>query len=112
MGAAGHVHSPAGGQGMNTGIVDAIVLGQLLTRAIRSASDAVLKSYHQLRQPAAKQVLALAGRLTSFRDRSRRSEAFRSQLCPVADRRSSVGPASVRDEPVRAQPKAFSIVAA
>ena len=30
MGDAAHVHSPAGGQGMNTGIVDAVVLGQLL----------------------------------------------------------------------------------
>ena len=30
MGDAAHVHSPAGGQGMNTGLVDACVLGQLL----------------------------------------------------------------------------------
>jgi 2-polyprenyl-6-methoxyphenol hydroxylase-like FAD-dependent oxidoreductase len=66
MGDAAHVHSPAGGQGMNTGIVDAVVLGQLLTRAIRGGSDAVLEAYHELRQPAAKEVLALAGRLTSF----------------------------------------------
>jgi 2-polyprenyl-6-methoxyphenol hydroxylase-like FAD-dependent oxidoreductase len=66
MGDAAHVHSPAGGQGMNTGIVDAVVLGQLLARAIRDGSDAVLESYHHLRQPAAKEVLALAGRLTSF----------------------------------------------
>jgi 2-polyprenyl-6-methoxyphenol hydroxylase-like FAD-dependent oxidoreductase len=34
MGDAAHVHSPAGGQGMNTGMVDAVVLGQLLARAI------------------------------------------------------------------------------
>ena len=31
MGDAAHVHSPAGGQGMNTGIIDAIVLEQELT---------------------------------------------------------------------------------
>lgn len=30
MGDAAHVHSPAGGQGMNTGLVDAVVLGRLL----------------------------------------------------------------------------------
>lgn len=64
MGDAAHVHSPAGGQGMNTGLVDAVVLGHLLARAIRSGDDAVLDQYHQLRRPAALEVLALSGRLT------------------------------------------------
>ncbi len=66
MGDAAHVHSPAGGQGMNTGLVDAVVLGQLLTQAIKDNSDSVLDKYQQMRRPAATQVLALAGRLTAM----------------------------------------------
>ncbi|MDO9415742.1 FAD-dependent oxidoreductase [Pararhizobium sp.] len=67
MGDAAHVHSPAGGQGMNTGLVDAVVLGQLLTAVIRDlAPDASLDRYEALRRPAAAQVLGLAGTLTSI----------------------------------------------
>jgi len=64
MGDAAHVHSPAGGQGMNTGMVDAVVLGQLLIRAISGEGDSVLDAYQKLRRPAAEEVLALSGRLT------------------------------------------------
>jgi len=65
MGDAAHVHSPAGGQGMNTGLVDAMVLGEALVRVVRDqAPDSVLDDYAQLRRPAARQVLALASRLT------------------------------------------------
>jgi 2-polyprenyl-6-methoxyphenol hydroxylase-like FAD-dependent oxidoreductase len=65
MGDAAHVHSPAGGQGMNTGLVDAIVLGEALTRVVRDrAPDLVLDDYAQARRPAAQEVLALASRLT------------------------------------------------
>jgi len=65
MGDAAHVHSPAGGQGMNTGLVDAVVLGQLLVKVLRdNRPDATLDTYNTLRRPAALEVLALAGRLT------------------------------------------------
>lgn len=65
MGDAAHVHSPAGGQGMNAGLVDAIVLGQALTAVIRDgASLAMLDRYVEARRPAAAEVLALASRLT------------------------------------------------
>jgi len=65
MGDAAHVHSPAGGQGMNTGLVDAIVLGEALTRVVRDrAPESVLDDYAATRRPAAAEVLALAGRLT------------------------------------------------
>jgi 2-polyprenyl-6-methoxyphenol hydroxylase-like FAD-dependent oxidoreductase len=67
VGDAAHVHSPAGGQGMNTGLVDACVLGKLLTRALfqRTREDP-LDRYESMRRPAAKEVLALAGRLTAM----------------------------------------------
>lgn len=65
MGDAAHVHSPAGGQGMNAGLVDAIVLGDALTRVVRDgAPDSVLDDYAATRRPAAQLVLGLASRLT------------------------------------------------
>lgn len=67
MGDAAHVHSPAGGQGMNTGIEDAIVLGQLLADVVSGMRDeAALDSYDALRRPAAREVLGLADRLTTL----------------------------------------------
>jgi 2-polyprenyl-6-methoxyphenol hydroxylase-like FAD-dependent oxidoreductase len=65
MGDAAHVHSPAGGQGMNTGLVDAILLGKALTAVVRDHEPvSTLDDYSNVRRPAAKEVLALAGRLT------------------------------------------------
>ena len=67
MGDAAHVHSPAGGQGMNTGLVDAVVLGRALVAALRDAApEAVLDRYGTLRRAAAAEVLGLAGRLTTM----------------------------------------------
>jgi 2-polyprenyl-6-methoxyphenol hydroxylase-like FAD-dependent oxidoreductase len=65
MGDAAHVHSPAGGQGMNTGLVDAVVLGRLLVGVLKEGRPAAdLDRYEPLRRPAAQKVLALADRLT------------------------------------------------
>jgi 2-polyprenyl-6-methoxyphenol hydroxylase-like FAD-dependent oxidoreductase len=67
MGDAAHVHSPAGGQGMNTGLVDATVLGRLLVRVLKEHKpDSTLESYEQLRRPAAQTVLQIAGDLTNM----------------------------------------------
>lgn len=67
MGDAAHVHSPAGGQGMNTGIVDAYVLGRLLADVVLERRPAAaLDIYEQLRHPAALQVTKLAERLTGM----------------------------------------------
>src|SRR5262249_29180733 len=82
VGDAAHVHSPAGGQGMNCGLVDACVLGQLLSDVIqgRRAEDA-LDLYQKLRRPAAAEVLALAGRLTKLATtRSRFMRAVRNAV--------------------------------
>lgn len=65
MGDAAHVHSPAGGQGMNTGLVDAVLLGEALVRVVRDGErDALLDAYAAARRPAAAKVLGLAGKLT------------------------------------------------
>lgn len=58
-GDAAHIHSPAGGQGMNTGIQDAWNLSWKLALALRGqASEALLDSYHAERHPVAASVLA------------------------------------------------------
>ncbi len=66
VGDAAHVHSPAGGQGMNAGLVDACVLGRILAEVIAGRRDeGHLDEYERLRRPAAAAVLKLAGRLTA-----------------------------------------------
>lgn len=57
-GDAAHVHSPAGGQGMNTGIQDAYNLGWKLAAVLRGADDALLDTYDEERRPVAHAVLA------------------------------------------------------
>ncbi|WP_033290075.1 FAD-dependent monooxygenase [Amycolatopsis jejuensis] len=57
-GDAAHVHSPAGGQGMNTGIQDAYNLGWKITSAVDGARSALLDTYAAERMPVARAVLA------------------------------------------------------
>jgi len=59
-GDAAHIHSPAGGQGMNTGIQDAYNLGWKLAAVAQGASPALLDSYEAERRPVAAGVLALS----------------------------------------------------
>jgi 2-polyprenyl-6-methoxyphenol hydroxylase-like FAD-dependent oxidoreductase len=63
-GDAAHVHSPAGGLGMNTGMQDAANLGWKLAAALRlpdDARDAVLDSYEAERHPVGREVLRVSG---------------------------------------------------
>lgn len=64
-GDAAHVHSPAGGQGMNTGIQDAVALAARLTAVLRDgADDTLLDGYEMTRRPVAANVVALTHRIT------------------------------------------------
>lgn len=59
-GDAAHVHSPLGGQGMNTGIGDAVNLGWKLAEAVHgTAPAALLDSYQAERQPVGTRVLQM-----------------------------------------------------
>jgi hypothetical protein len=61
-GDAAHVHSPAGGQGMNTGLQDAANLGWKLAATVRGwAPDDLLDTYHAERHPVGRQVLRTSG---------------------------------------------------
>lgn len=64
-GDAAHVHSPAGGQGMNIGIQDAITLGARLAAVVRDGADTgTLDGYEAERRPVAAQVVAFTHRMT------------------------------------------------
>lgn len=78
-GDAAHIHSPAGGQGMNAGIQDAINLGWKLahalavqtkapdgTAALAAAADALLDSYDLERRPVGLALLRGTDRLFTF----------------------------------------------
>jgi 2-polyprenyl-6-methoxyphenol hydroxylase-like FAD-dependent oxidoreductase len=62
-GDAAHVHSPAGGQGMNTGIQDAYNLGWKLGQVLAGAPAALLDSYEEERLPIAADVLGISTKL-------------------------------------------------
>jgi 2-polyprenyl-6-methoxyphenol hydroxylase-like FAD-dependent oxidoreductase len=62
-GDACHVHSPAGAQGMNTGIQDAVNLGwKLALVRNRQAGDALLDTYEEERMPVARDVVRVTHR--------------------------------------------------
>jgi 2-polyprenyl-6-methoxyphenol hydroxylase-like FAD-dependent oxidoreductase len=64
-GDAAHIHSPAGGQGMNTGMQDAFNLTWKLAAVINGdAVDTLLDSYEAERAPVADSVITFTNRLT------------------------------------------------
>ncbi|WP_433631461.1 FAD-dependent monooxygenase [Nocardia sp. CA-120079] len=64
-GDAAHVHSPAGGQGMNTGLQDGLNLAAKLAAVIRDgADDGVLDAYETERRPVAENVVAFTDKMT------------------------------------------------
>ena len=84
-GDAAHIHSPAGGQGMNTGIRDAHNLGWKLALAARGAEpEPLLDAYERERFRIAKRVIAETDRqmqvlgLQSRAARAARDAAFRA----------------------------------
>ncbi|HEX8674370.1 MAG TPA: FAD-dependent monooxygenase [Longimicrobium sp.] len=57
-GDAAHVHSPVGGQGLNTGVQDAVNLGWKLAQVVHGTSpDTLLDTYHAERHPVGARVL-------------------------------------------------------
>jgi 2-polyprenyl-6-methoxyphenol hydroxylase-like FAD-dependent oxidoreductase len=85
-GDAAHVHSPAGGQGMNLGIQDAVALADALTRVLGGAPDAVLDDYAAARRPIAQQVITLTDRLTRMATLPRALRPIRNTAMGVAGR--------------------------
>jgi 2-polyprenyl-6-methoxyphenol hydroxylase-like FAD-dependent oxidoreductase len=62
-----HVHSPAGGLGMNTGIQDAYNLGWKLAHVLSGAPESLLDTYEQERLPIAADLISLSTELIAGR---------------------------------------------
>lgn len=87
VGDAAHIHSPVGGQGMNTGIQDAWNLAWKLVWALRCSdrqrARELLHSYHQERYPVGKFLIKTTDRAFNFvSGRSWLSKAVRGYLAP------------------------------
>jgi 2-polyprenyl-6-methoxyphenol hydroxylase-like FAD-dependent oxidoreductase len=66
-GDAAHVHPPAGGKGLNTGVQDAYNLGWKFAHVLRGGPEALLDTYESERLPIAAAVLGLSKRLHQTR---------------------------------------------
>ncbi|MEZ2347101.1 FAD-dependent oxidoreductase [Terriglobus sp. RCC_193] len=65
-GDAAHVHSPAGGQGMNTGVQDAVSLASALVVAIRNGDESELAAWEQKRLKIAHSVVNTTDKITKL----------------------------------------------
>ncbi|OBI86622.1 FAD-dependent monooxygenase [Mycobacterium sp. 1245805.9] len=83
-GDAAHVHSPAGGQGMNLGITDAIALAGALTEVLGGGPDTALDAYATTQRRWAEQVLTLTGRLTRMSTLPRPLRPIRNSVIRLA----------------------------
>lgn len=85
LGDAAHIHSPAGGQGMNTGIGDAINLAWKLAAVLDGgAPDTLLDSYEAERIGFARRLVATTDRVFSFATAEGRiADILRTRLAPV-----------------------------
>ena len=87
-GDAAHVHSPAGGQGMNTGIQDAVALGRALAAVLGGRADETrLDQYERTRRPVAERVVSFTDRATRMATlRTAGSRAMRNAAISVISR--------------------------
>ncbi|MBZ9711249.1 FAD-dependent monooxygenase [Mesorhizobium sp. ESP7-2] len=85
LGDAAHIHSPVGGQGMNTGIGDAINLAWKLSSVLAAqAPDALLDSYEIERIAFAKRLVATTDRIFTFVTADGRiADLVRTRIAPI-----------------------------
>jgi 2-polyprenyl-6-methoxyphenol hydroxylase-like FAD-dependent oxidoreductase len=80
-GDAAHVHSPAGGQGLNTGVQDAVNLGWKLAQVVKKTSpESLLDTYHAERHPVAARVLQNTMAQTALLGSGARIDALRDTM--------------------------------
>jgi 3-(3-hydroxy-phenyl)propionate hydroxylase len=80
-GDAAHVHSPAGGQGLNTGVQDAVNLGWKLAQVVNGTSpESLLDTYQAERQPIGARVLKSTLAQTALNRGDERTNALRETV--------------------------------
>ena len=80
-GDAAHVHYPAGGQGLNIGVQDAVNLGWKLAQVVKGTSpDSLLDTYQAERHPVAARVLRNTMAQAALLRRDDRTEALRETM--------------------------------
>ncbi|HYY73385.1 MAG TPA: FAD-dependent monooxygenase, partial [Solirubrobacterales bacterium] len=83
-GDAAHVHSPAGGQGLNTGVQDAVNLGWKLAQVVkRTSPESLLDTYHAERHPVGARVLQTTMALTALARQDARIDALRDTIADL-----------------------------
>ena len=85
-GDAAHVHSPAGGQGMNLGIQDAVALSEALVGVLAGGPDSLLDEYSAARRPIARDVVTITDRLTRLATLPRVLRPLRNAVFSVVGR--------------------------
>jgi 3-(3-hydroxy-phenyl)propionate hydroxylase len=83
-GDAAHVHSPAGGQGLNVGVQDAVNLGWKLAQVVQGTSpDSLLDTYHAERHPVGARVLRHTMAATALGRGDARTDALRESVAEM-----------------------------
>ena len=83
-GDAAHVHGPAGVQGLNTGVQDAVNLGWKLAQVVKGISpDSLLDTYHAERHPVAARVLRTTMAQVALMRSDDRTDALRESVAEL-----------------------------
>jgi 2-polyprenyl-6-methoxyphenol hydroxylase-like FAD-dependent oxidoreductase len=83
-GDAAHVHAPDGGQGLQTGVQDAVNLGWKLAQVVnRTSPESLLDTYHAERHPVAARVLRTTMAHVALRRPDERTEALRDTIAEL-----------------------------
>jgi 2-polyprenyl-6-methoxyphenol hydroxylase-like FAD-dependent oxidoreductase len=83
-GDAAHVHAPDGGQGLNTGVQDAVNLGWKLAQVVhRTSPESLLDTYHAERHPVAARVLRTTMAAVALRRSDDRTNALRDTMAEL-----------------------------
>jgi 2-polyprenyl-6-methoxyphenol hydroxylase-like FAD-dependent oxidoreductase len=83
-GDAAHVHAPDGGQGLQTGVQDAVNLGWKLAQVVnRTSPESLLDTYHAERHPVAARVLRNTMASVALRRPDERTKALRDTIAEL-----------------------------
>src|SRR3984893_3802416 len=83
-GDAAHVHAPDGGQGLQTGVQDAVNLGWKLAQVVhRTSPESLLDTYHAERHPVAARVLRNTMACVALRRPDDRTKALRDTMAEL-----------------------------